>query len=122
MQVSIASSMAYVLDRAVLKEDGERTTLWLVPTIKVTHPGGSEYFTSASARPSGISNVASSVGNMGLNRTRARFRKGVKIACGTDQMPFELQRRYDFLDGAWKRKAYVEAGMTPSQALCSCDH
>ncbi|HEX7115471.1 MAG TPA: amidohydrolase family protein [Steroidobacter sp.] len=105
----------YVLDRAVLRKMVKHGT-WLVPTIMVTHPGGREYFERIGS-PEWYLKRRESVGKQHWETLRMAIEEGVKIALGTDQMPFEPN------DGTTstvrEAEAYVEAGMTPLQALRS---
>lgn len=105
----------YVLDRAVLKKMVKQGT-WLVPTIMVTHRGGSEYFQRIGS-PDWYMKRRESVGKEHWKSLTTAIEEGVKIALGTDQMPFEPN------DGTSstvrEAEAYVEAGMTPIQALRS---
>ncbi|MBL8270503.1 amidohydrolase family protein [Steroidobacter sp.] len=105
----------YVLDRAVLRKMVKSNT-WLVPTIMVTHPGGREYFERIGS-PEWYLQRRESVGKQHWETLKAAIQEGVKIALGTDQMPFEPN------DGTTstvrEAEAYVEAGMTPLQALRS---
>lgn len=105
----------YVLDRPLLKRMAKQGT-WLVPTIMVTHPGGSEYFKRIGS-PDWYMKRRESVGKQHWETLKTAIQEGVKIALGTDQMPFEPN------DGTTstvrEAEAYVEAGMTPVQALRS---
>lgn len=105
----------YVLDRPLLKKMAKSNT-WLVPTIMVTHPGGREYFERIGS-PEWYLKRRESVGKQHWETLEAAIQENVKIALGTDQMPFEPN------DGTSstvrEAEAYVEAGMTPLQALRS---
>ncbi|MEP7243973.1 MAG: amidohydrolase family protein, partial [Gammaproteobacteria bacterium] len=105
----------YVLDRPLLKKMVKQGT-WLVPTIMVTHRGGAEYFQRIGS-PDWYMKRRESVGKEHWKTLTAAIQEGVKIALGTDQMPFEPN------DGTTstvrEAEAYVEAGMTPIQALRS---
>lgn len=105
----------YVLQRALLKKMVKHGT-WLVPTIMVTHPGGREYFERIGS-PEWYLKRRESVGKQHWETLKAAIQEGVLIALGTDQMPFEPN------DGTSstvrEAEAYVEAGMTPMQALRS---
>lgn len=105
----------YVLDRPLLKKMAKNNT-WLVPTIMVTHPGGREYFERIGS-PEWYLKRRESVGKQHWETLKAAIQENVKIALGTDQMPFEPN------DGTSstvrEAEAYVEAGMTPLQALRS---
>jgi imidazolonepropionase-like amidohydrolase len=103
----------YDLDRALLKKMAKQGT-WYVPTIMVTHPGGREYFERIGSPPWYLER-RESVGKQHWQTLRTAIQEGVKIALGTDQMPYEPN------DGTSstvrEAEAYVEAGMTPLQAL-----
>ena len=103
----------YDLDRALLKKMAKQGT-WYVPTIMVTHPGGREYFERIGSPPWYLER-RESVGKQHWQTLRTAIQEGVKIALGTDQMPYEPN------DGTTstvrEAEAYVEAGMTPLQAL-----
>ena len=103
----------YDLDRALLKKMAKQGT-WYVPTIMVTHPGGREYFERIGSPPWYLER-RESVGKQHWVTLKTAIEEGVKIALGTDQMPFEPN------DGTTstvrEAEAYVEAGMTPLQAL-----
>jgi len=103
----------YVLSRPLLKKMAKNGT-WLVPTIMVTHPGGREYFERIGS-PEWYLKRRESVGKQHWETLKTAIQEGVLIALGTDQMPFEPN------DGTTstvrEAEAYVEAGMTPIQAL-----
>lgn len=103
----------YDLDRTLLKKMAKHGT-WYVPTIMVTHPGGREYFERIGSPPWYLER-RESVGKQHWQTLRTAIQEGVKIALGTDQMPYEPN------DGTTstvrEAEAYVEAGMTPLQAL-----
>src|SRR5262249_30285693 len=105
----------YVLDRAVLKKMAKAGT-WYVPTIMVTHRGGSEYFKRIGS-PDWYLKRRESVGKDHWESLKTAIQENVNIALGTDQMPYEPN------DGTSstvrEAEAYVEAGMTPIQALRS---
>jgi len=105
----------YDLDRALLKKMAKQGT-WYVPTIMVTHPGGREYFERIGSPPWYLER-RESVGKQHWVTLKTAIEENVKIALGTDQMPFEPN------DGTTstvrEAEAYVEAGMTPLQALRS---
>jgi len=105
----------YDLDRALLKKMAKQGT-WYVPTIMVTHPGGREYFERIGSPPWYLER-RESVGKQHWLTLKTAIEENVKIALGTDQMPFEPN------DGTTstvrEAEAYVEAGMTPLQALRS---
>jgi imidazolonepropionase-like amidohydrolase len=93
----------------------ERGT-WLVPTIVVSQPATMPFFERIGSPPWYLERVKS-VGPRHWEALRTAIEEGVKIGLGTDQFPFEEN------DGttATIREAeyYVQAGMTPLQALSS---
>jgi imidazolonepropionase-like amidohydrolase len=105
----------YFLTREVLRKMKERGT-WLVPTIVVSQPGTMPFFERIGSPPWYLDRVRS-VGKRHFEALRMAIEEGVEIGLGTDQYPFEEN------DGttATVREAeyYVEAGMTPVQALRS---
>ena len=90
--------------------------VWLVPTIVVAQPTVMEFFRKIGSPEWYLARVAS-VGESHFKMLQNAIKHKVKIALGTDQFPFEPN------DGttATIREAqyYVEAGMTPLQALRS---
>ena len=99
-----------VLDRMVEKG------VWLVPTIVVAQRTVMEFFKKIGSPDWYLARVAS-VGESHFKMLRSAIKHKLKIALGTDQFPFEPN------DGttATIREAqyYVEAGMTPLEALRS---
>ena len=105
----------YFLDRPTLKKMKEHGT-WLVPTIVVTAPATKPFFEKIGSPPWYLER-RNSAGKAHWRALEMAIEEGVNIALGTDQMPAEPN------DGttATAREAqyYVEAGMTPLQALRS---
>ncbi len=103
----------YFLDRAVLKKMKKHGT-WLVPTIVVSQPATQPFFEKIGV-PEWYLKRRDSVGKEHWRALEMAIEEGVNIALGTDQLPSEPN------DGttATVREAqyYVEAGMTPLQAL-----
>lgn len=103
----------YTLNRAVLKKMARAGT-WLVPTIVVSQPATQPFF-EAIGSPKWYLDRRNSVGKIHWESLRTAIDENVNIALGTDQLPNEPN------DGttATVREAeyYVEAGMTPLQAL-----
>lgn len=103
----------YFLTPEVLHKMKEKG-VWLVPTIVVSQPTVLPFFQKIGSPDWYLARVAS-VGKQHWASLQAAIKEGVKIALGTDQFPFESN------DGttATIREAqyYVEAGMTPLQAL-----
>lgn len=105
----------YTLDRKVLR-NMHRAGTWLVPTIVVSQPATEPFFERIGS-PQWYLERRNSVGKLHWDMLRTAIEEDVKIALGTDQLPHEPN------DGttATAREAqyYVEAGMTPLQALRS---
>ena len=105
----------YFLDRPTLKKMKEHGT-WLVPTIVVSQPATEPFF-KAIGSPLWYLERRNSAGIAHWKALQMAIEEGVNIALGTDQLPHEPN------DGttATAREAqyYVEAGMTPLQALRS---
>ncbi len=105
----------YTLDRTVLRKMAKAGT-WLVPTIVVSQPATAPFFERIGS-PAWYLKRRESVGKVHWEALRTAIEEGVNIALGTDQLPQEPN------DGttATVREAeyYVEAGMSPLQALRS---
>ena len=105
----------YFLDRPTLKKMQEHGT-WLVPTIVVTAPGTQPFF-ERMGMPPWYMKRRDSAGKLHWQALEMAIEEGVNIALGTDQLPHEPN------DGttatALEAQYYVEAGMTPLQALRS---
>ena len=105
----------YTLDRATLRKMKKAGT-WLVPTIVVSQPATAPFFERIGSPPWYLER-RDSVGVQHWEMLKMAIEEGVNIALGTDQMPQEPN------DGttATVREAeyYVEAGMTPLEALRS---
>ena len=103
----------YFLDRPVLRKMKKHGT-WLVPTIVVSQPATAPFFEKIGS-PQWYLDRRDSVGKEHWKALQIAIEEGVNIALGTDQLPSEPN------DGttATAREAqyYVEAGMTPLQAL-----
>lgn len=103
----------YFLDRPVLQKMKKHGT-WLVPTIVVSQPATQPFFEKIGS-PAWYLERRNSVGKAHWKALEMAIEEGVNIALGTDQLPSEPN------DGttATAREAqyYVEAGMTPLQAL-----
>ena len=105
----------YFLDRPVLKKMAKAGT-WYVPTIVVSQPATADFFERIGS-PQWYLDRRDSVGKVHWQALEMAIEEGVNIGLGTDQLPGEPN------DGttATAREAqyYVEAGMTPLQALQS---
>ena len=105
----------YFLDRPTLRKMKEHGT-WLVPTIVVSQPATEPFFKKIGSPPWYLER-RNSAGKAHWKALQMAIEEGVNIALGTDQLPHEPN------DGttATAREAqyYMEAGMTPLQALRS---
>ena len=105
----------YFLDRPVLQKMAKAGT-WYVPTIVVSQPASQPFFEKIGS-PQWYLDRRNSVGKDHWKSLQMAIEEGVNIGLGTDQPPHEPN------DGttATIREAqyYVEAGMTPLQALRS---
>lgn len=103
----------YTLDREILKRMARNGT-WFVPTIVVSQPATAPFFERIGS-PQWYLERRESVGRQHWETLQMAIEEGVNIALGSDQHPHEPN------DGttATVREAeyYVEAGMTPLQAL-----
>lgn len=105
----------YMLDRKVLKKMAKAGT-WLVPTIVVSQPATEPFF-KAIGSPQWYLDRRNSVGKLHWEALRTAIAENVNIALGTDQLPHEPN------DGTTatvrELEYYVQAGMSPLQALRS---
>lgn len=105
----------YMLDRETLLKMKKAGT-WLVPTMVVSQPATEPFFERIGSPPWYLDR-RNSVGKQHSEMLRIAIEENLNIALGTDQLPHEPN------DGttATAREAqyYVEAGMTPLQALRS---
>ena len=103
----------YFLDRPTLRKMKKAGT-WLVPTIVVSQPATAPFFEKIGS-PQWYLARRDSVGKEHWKALQMAIEEGLNIALGTDQLPHEPN------DGttATAREAqyYVEAGMTPLEAL-----
>lgn len=103
----------YFLDRPVLQQMKKHGT-WLVPTIVVSQPATAPFFEKIGS-PQWYLERRDSAGKEHWKALQMAIEEGVNIALGTDQLPSEPN------DGttaeAREAQYYVEAGMTPLQAL-----
>lgn len=103
----------YTLDRQILERMARNGT-WFVPTIVVSQPATQPFFERIGS-PQWYLERRDSVGKQHWQALQMAIEEGVNIALGSDQHPHEPN------DGttATVREAeyYVEAGMTPLQAL-----
>lgn len=105
----------YFLDRPLLRLMKQRGT-WFVPTIMVSQPAAFDFFKRIGSPDWYMARVRE-VGKDHWQALQMAIEEGVNISLGSDQHPFEIN------DGttATVREAeyYVEAGMTPLQAMQS---
>lgn len=103
----------YFLTEDVLRKMKDKGT-WLVPTIVVSQPTVMEFFRKIGSPDWYLARVES-VGKSHWTMLQNAIKIGVNVALGTDQFPSEPNDKTT----ATVREAqyYVEAGMTPLQAL-----
>lgn len=87
---------------------------WYVPTIDVSQAGALEFFKKIGSPPWYLAR-AKSVGKAHWRALQAAIKVGVNIAMGTDEFPFEPNE--GTVASVRETELYVEAGMTPLQAL-----
>jgi len=105
----------YFLDEHVFREI-KKSGGWYVPTIVVSQSGALEFFRKIGSPPWYLER-AKSVGARHWQALRTAIATGVNIAMGTDQFPFEPNE--GTVAAVRETELYVEAGMTPLQALRS---
>ncbi|GGB61158.1 amidohydrolase family protein [Blastomonas aquatica] len=105
----------YFLTPQVLKKM-KLKGVWFIPTIVVSQSGAKEFYRKIGSPPWYLHRV-DSVGKAHIQALRDAISNGVSIALGTDQYPYEPNEGTT----ATVREAeiYVDAGMTPAQALRS---
>ncbi|WP_439468645.1 amidohydrolase family protein [Blastomonas fulva] len=103
----------YFLTPPVLRKMKQKG-VWFIPTIVVSQSGAREFYRKIGSPPWYLDRV-DSVGKAHIQSLRDAIAAGVSIALGTDQYPFEPNEGTT----ATVREAeiYVDAGMTPAQAL-----
>ncbi|MGQ3230461.1 MAG: amidohydrolase family protein [Blastomonas fulva] len=103
----------YFLTPPVLKKMKQKG-VWFIPTIVVSQSGAREFYRKIGSPPWYLDRV-DSVGKAHIQSLRDAIAAGVSIALGTDQYPWEPNEGTT----ATVREAeiYVDAGMTPAQAL-----
>ena len=105
----------YTLDRETLRKM-KRAGTWLVPTIVVSQPATEEFFERIGSPPWYLQRRAS-VGKLHWEALRMAIDEGVSIALGTDGLPQEPAQGTNWM--VREAEYYVEAGMTPLEALQS---
>ncbi|MDA5193455.1 amidohydrolase family protein [Govanella unica] len=103
----------YYLDEKVFREMKKRDK-WYVPTIVVSQAGALEFFAKIGSPPWYLER-AKLVGKAHWHSLQTAIKGGVNIAMGTDQFPFEPNE--GTVAAVRETELYVEAGMTPLQAL-----
>lgn len=103
----------YHLTEPVLRRMASQK-VWLVPTIVVSQPGAHDFYRRIGSPDWYLARV-DSVGRDHWAVLQSAIRLGVPVALGTDQFPYEPNEGTT----ATVREAelYVDAGMTPLQAL-----
>jgi imidazolonepropionase-like amidohydrolase len=103
----------YFLTPQVLRKMKQRG-VWLVPTAVVSQPTVMEFFRKIGSPDWYLARVES-VGKQHWASLQDAIQEGVKIALGTDQLPFEPN---DTTTSTIREaQYYVQAGMKPLQAL-----
>jgi len=102
----------YYLDRPVLKKMAKAGT-WFVPTIVVSQPATAPFFEKIGS-PQWYLDRRDSVGKVHWQALQMAIEEGVNIGLGTDQLPDD-----GTTSTVREAQYYVEAGMTPLQALRS---
>lgn len=105
----------YALDRQTLRRMRDAGT-WFVPTIVVSQPATADFFEGIGSPPWYMERRAA-VGRQHWDALRMAIEEDVKIALGTDGLPFKPADDTNWL--VREAEYYVEAGMTPLQALQS---
>ncbi|UAK22917.1 amidohydrolase family protein [Sphingomonas nostoxanthinifaciens] len=103
----------YHLNEATLKEMKAKG-VWLVPTMVVSQPGAREFYKKIGSPDWYLARV-DSTGKDHWAMLQNAIRIGVKIALGTDQMPYEPNGGTTATVA--EAELYQKAGMTPLQAL-----
>lgn len=103
----------YFLTPPVLKKMQQKG-VWYIPTIVVSQSGAKEFYRKIGS-PAWYLDRVDSVGRAHIQSLRDAIAADVNIALGTDQYPWEPNEGTT----ATVREAeiYVDAGMTPAQAL-----
>lgn len=105
----------YFLNREVF-EKMRAADAWYVPTIVVSEKGALEFFEKIGS-PQWYLDRVQSVGKAHWEALQTAIDVGVNIAMGTDQFPFEPNG--GTVASVREIELYVDAGMTPVQALRS---
>lgn len=92
----------------------KREGAWYVPTIVVSQAGAMEFFEKIGSPPWYLAR-AKSVGEAHWKALETAIEVGVNIAMGSDQHPYEPNE--GTVASVRETELYVEAGMTPVQAL-----
>ena len=103
----------YFLNEKVFEEI-KKNDRWYVPTIVVSQSGALEFFKKIGSPPWYLER-AKSVGKSHWHALQLAIKAGVNIAMGTDQFPFEPNE--GTVAAVRETELYVDAGMTPAQAL-----
>ncbi len=105
----------YYLNQEVFRKM-KRAGAWYVPTIVVSQAGALEFFKKIGS-PQWYLDRAASVGKVHWKALETAIDEGVNIAMGSDQFPFEPNE--GTVASVREIELYVDAGMTPLQALRS---
>lgn len=105
----------YTLNRATLREMRDAGT-WFVPTIVVSQPATAAFFEGIGSPPWYMQRRAA-IGQQHWDALTMAIEEGVNIALGTDGLPFKPADDTNWL--VREAEYYVDAGMSPLQALQS---
>ncbi len=105
----------YFLTEVVLQKMKKKGT-WYVPTIVVAQPATMPFFERIGSPPWYLARIEMA-GKRHWNALKTAVQVGVRIALGTDQFPHEPND--GTISTVREAEYYVEAGMTPLQALRS---
>lgn len=92
----------------------KKADAWYIPTIVVSQKGAMEFFEKIGS-PQWYLDRAKSVGDKHWNSLKMAIDMNVNIAMGSDQFPYEPNE--GTVASIRETELYVEAGMTPAQAL-----
>ena len=103
----------YFFDEEIFKAM-KKAGAWYVPTIVVSQQGAMEFFAKIGS-PEWYLERARSVGKLHWKSLQTAIKMGVNIAMGSDQFPYEPNE--GTVASIRETELYVEAGMTPAEAL-----
>lgn len=92
----------------------KKADAWYIPTIVVSQKGAMEFFEKIGS-PKWYLDRAAKVGEQHWKSLQTAIKMNVNIAMGSDQFPYEPNE--GTVASIRETELYVEAGMTPAQAL-----